>query len=581
MSRVCTLERSTPTSVAGVTRDPATAWMEGGEHALDRSPWARDPHERWSESCNSTTLMRPTRTSPIPIMRPGLLFAVAPLIACGEPATAPRSASIALSPDESIVYVANTEQGTVSRIERASANVLEIPVGRAPARIALLGPNRVFVSLHGERALVELRESGGELAIERAVEVGREPFGLAVSALRNEVYVVSSAPGSLQVLDAESLGVKAEIPLPDEPRWIVLAPNEDVAFVASFLAGTLSRIDLDTHTVTKVLADPGRTFGPPQDRAPLSLRLTGDLAIDREGALLIAPGLVIDNATPMEWREDAGRNLVLAAGRGPGGTGRFTPVLVTVPIDLGDSLGSSVQTIAFGGRSIPGDIQGVPTSVTIPEGGLAVVTLEGTRSLAVIDVETALRDKLCGKVPQTEIAFAPAVPITMGEGGKGIEAIARDRAIVHAGVDDGIQEVDLSRARSRIARGVVGPRLLIASLAAAPLIPSTQAPRSSEIALGRRLFVSAIDRRVTSEPRGVSCNTCHTEGRTDGLSWPFPDGHRRTPSLVRAISRAALADRDDMRQSIARSALEKARMMGGHGLTRAEAEAIAEYLETL
>jgi mono/diheme cytochrome c family protein len=49
---------------------------------------------------------------------------------------------------------------------------------------------------------------------------------------------------------------------------------------------------------------------------------------------------------------------------------------------------------------------------------------------------------------------------------------------------------------------------------------------------GRKLFFDATDGRMNNPATGVSCASCHTEGREDGHVWFFPDGKRQTPSLA-------------------------------------------------
>jgi cytochrome c peroxidase len=61
---------------------------------------------------------------------------------------------------------------------------------------------------------------------------------------------------------------------------------------------------------------------------------------------------------------------------------------------------------------------------------------------------------------------------------------------------------------------------------------------SPEAAMGRKLFFSAIDSRMTANNVGAACATCHPGGRDDGHVWGFPDGPRQTPTLAgRMITR--------------------------------------------
>ena len=52
----------------------------------------------------------------------------------------------------------------------------------------------------------------------------------------------------------------------------------------------------------------------------------------------------------------------------------------------------------------------------------------------------------------------------------------------------------------------------------------------AEVAAGRRLFHTELDRRISRD--GRACAGCHPEGRDDGLVWKLGVGPRQTPMLV-------------------------------------------------
>jgi cytochrome c peroxidase len=66
-----------------------------------------------------------------------------------------------------------------------------------------------------------------------------------------------------------------------------------------------------------------------------------------------------------------------------------------------------------------------------------------------------------------------------------------------------------------------GPRLKLAEDVLPP-----------EAAMGRKLFFSAIDSRMTSPQVAAACATCHYDGRDDGHTWGFPEGPRQTPQIA-------------------------------------------------
>jgi hypothetical protein len=61
---------------------------------------------------------------------------------------------------------------------------------------------------------------------------------------------------------------------------------------------------------------------------------------------------------------------------------------------------------------------------------------------------------------------------------------------------------------------------------------------SEDAVRGRKLFFSARDPRMNTV--GISCATCHVEGREDGHTWNFTEGPRQTPLLAgRKLSKTA------------------------------------------
>ena len=57
-----------------------------------------------------------------------------------------------------------------------------------------------------------------------------------------------------------------------------------------------------------------------------------------------------------------------------------------------------------------------------------------------------------------------------------------------------------------------------------------------EVQRGRELFYSAMAPGIASSNAGIACATCHTDGRSDGVTWQFTDRARQTPSLAGPIT---------------------------------------------
>ncbi len=82
------------------------------------------------------------------------------------------------------------------------------------------------------------------------------PWDVALAKGDTELWVVNSASNDVSVIDISTPthpARVANIPVGDNPRGIVLAPDGNRAYVNNTLAGTVSVIDTSTYTVTDVI----------------------------------------------------------------------------------------------------------------------------------------------------------------------------------------------------------------------------------------------------------------------------------------------------------------------------------------
>ena len=100
-------------------------------------------------------------------------------------------------------------------------------------------------------------------------------------------------------------------------------------------------------------------------------------------------------------------------------------------------------------------------------------------------------------------------------------------------------------------------------------------PLAPEVAAGRRIFFSELDRRVSRD--GRSCAGCHPDGRDDGVVWKLGAGPRQTPTLVGRLDRGPYGWlgkharlEDNMAETIGR--------LGGTGLPDADLRRLAAFL---
>ncbi len=81
--------------------------------------------------------------------------------------------------------------------------------------------------------------------LDRTLQVGQNPTGMAANPKRNEIYVVNTKSGSVSVIDAEANRVVATIPVRRQPYAISVDADGRRAYVANAGSNSVSVIDLD------------------------------------------------------------------------------------------------------------------------------------------------------------------------------------------------------------------------------------------------------------------------------------------------------------------------------------------------
>ncbi len=104
-----------------------------------------------------------------------------------------------------------------------------------------------------------------------------------------------------------------------------------------------------------------------------------------------------------------------------------------------------------------------------------------------------------------------------------------------------------------------------------------------DVVEGRRLFFSATDVAMNSPQVGISCASCHLDGREDGHVWNFKEGPRQTPSLAgRMVPQTAPfhwgGEHADFAAFVGVTVGER---MGGRGLTEDQQRKLLAFIDTL
>jgi YVTN family beta-propeller protein len=142
----------------------------------------------------------------------------------------------AVAVGEGGVWVANTIDGTLSRIELASGDVRTIPVGTGPAGIAL-GAGSVWVTSEATGTVLRLDPRSG--AVMQTIGVGNGPTG--ITAGEDAVWVANRPDGTLSRIDPATNSVSATIP--DVGVNPTAVASGDAVWVANAGDNTIARID--------------------------------------------------------------------------------------------------------------------------------------------------------------------------------------------------------------------------------------------------------------------------------------------------------------------------------------------------
>lgn len=229
-----------------------------------------------------------------------------------------RPHSIAMTPDETLLFVANT--GTPSTPSR-SLTVIETATHRRVADITVgLGPLDLAINQSGTRLFVT-NSDARSLSVVDASElrelqrialgvVSNGPFGVAVQADGNTAYTTNIDADQVIVTDVPSSQVIDVISVVASPRSLVLSTAGDRLYVTGFEGG-VGIVDTQTRQQIRTIDTPAGTF-----RIAVSPTRNVIYATDQDSDLLLEmdpdAGRVLRSA-PALFSGDNSRGLAVSA----------------------------------------------------------------------------------------------------------------------------------------------------------------------------------------------------------------------------------------------------------------------------
>lgn len=434
---------------------------------------------------------------------------------CTQSTVVPKSSgSIAVSHDDALLFVADADHDRLNVIDTATRTVVrQTAVGRAPERVLVAPGGAVYVSSRGARTVSRLTADGA--GVEVTATVGAEPVGLALSTDLKQLYVANSMSGTISILDATTLEPRREVTVGGQPWALTAAPDGRRVYVTDFGNGTVRVLDLETSALTTLTLTqptqaecafgdiPTRTpaqaadviLSPEGDRvyvAHVQSRTGLDRGFNQSLRLAVAPAMsTIDTSSDTVW-QDTGRRMDPITSEATNELPPYPPALLGTNLDEGcQEIGGSTGMDA-------------PSSLVVDGLGQWIFVADhNSNSVAIVSAEGRTSPEY--RVPSRGIADV----VRVGARPTGI-AVAGDlrRAWVHNALDYTVSLIENRNGH----------------LEETAVIPFDRTPLPQDVDRGRRLFYSAVDPRLTQpEFGGVSCSSCHPEGRTDGLSWVLPE----------------------------------------------------------
>ncbi|MFK7930484.1 MAG: cytochrome-c peroxidase, partial [Myxococcota bacterium] len=295
--------------------------------------------------------------------------------------------------------------------------------------------------------------------------------------------------------------------------------------------------------------------GEPNDPVIMTPRVTGDLAVSPDGKTIAVPVLYVDHFTSVD-NDDGEIGETGGYSSGPG-VGRTNPVVLMVESDGGGDPSLERQRTFFmqGMRSVvrsgaidQQNVRSYLSSLTFsPDGLMVLASMEGSEAVLGLPLNVPEdRNSNIGRggvgidfgegfEQDPGFEFRAAFSVVTDAGPRGLVFTGRQEAMVDSWLDRSVAHVPFGDLHDGIRQRVLQNNLFQGDdigLSIERAVESSPLTVDASVDEGRKLFYSATNGSMAAHSGGISCATCHTDGRNDGLSWAFAEGDRQTPSLA-------------------------------------------------
>ncbi len=431
----------------------------------------------------------------------------------------------------------------------------------------------------------------------------------AVAVSPDGRWVVAANPDSdtVTIVDAISLVVAAEVPVGGDPRTVAITPDSRHALVVSRLSATVSAVDLGSlREVARWSVGP-MPYGVATDglRAYVTEFDLGHVAaIDLASGALVARVEVGAFPAGIAYRD--GEVLVTHFFDGRV-TGLDTEPLAVSRTARASADANLSQFVAHGDGArayLPQTRSNATNAALVFDTTVfPVVNVLDLDRFAVVTRERITIDTADEPVDMPlAVAFGPGNKIYIANGGSddvSVVDLTTGRGVAHLAVGANPRGIAVAPDRTRaFVNNTLDGTLSVIDTSAdfvTHLVTLTEIPLDPQVLLGKRLFNSAEEPRLTAD-NWISCAVCHFDGTLDARTWVgFPDGPRNTPSLLGVVDTLPVHWSGDLNE-LADVELTVRNIQAGTGLTTGDTldslgpsysgrsedlDALVAYLETL
>jgi len=464
--------------------------------------------------------------------------------------------------------VIDPDSGQLVRTDRNGKALAHIDIGPGASQLAVDRARELaYVVNRKDDQIQVVSLKGRGLGAVREIDTAADPYGVALTPDGSTLLVTAVADRVLTAYRAATGEVLWRVPLAPEPRGVAVSRGGDQVAVAFLATGTMARGALRGDKAPRL-----EHVALDNDSAPQN----GGFGTVTATKTVVAGSMHPDVAQSGNPTDHPGESAARAA---------FTVAFIgneiaVVPhqVSTPHQMEGSENTGGYGGgfsSPIVHRLAFVAGQQGEPRLAAASLALHQPRAMAYDDRHDRLYLFGYGSDSMT----------VMGDASQASVHLAFERALSEAGecgptgaalADDG--KVLVFCALSRRLLVIDAPDAQTTKVAVAEEL--TESRLSADELAGRRIFRKGGDLRV-SKGGAMACESCHPDGRTDGLSWRIESKVLQTPLLSGRIAGTHPFKWDGGDKTISDSLTNTMRRLGGHGLGATEVKQLAAFLESM